>query len=163
MPQCLGLTDSDLASLLAQGWTEVSGPFNTLDQCNFSCGSSSRSAVATCSCCPDGAPATWTLTASGFTNGTCTCVNLNGTFSLTYSGGCTWQSANITVCGFPSDNWVLGCSAGTWTVTLPGSPQADYVLSGSFNCFGSNTFTFSSTGTPTECGAFAPSVTITPG
>lgn len=73
------------------------------------------------------------VTIAGATNGTCSdCANMNGTWTLTYVSGCTWEYSSLTLCGAArtlrfsrsiGNTWVLQIVGRMmqWTVTL-GSP-----------------------------------------
>jgi hypothetical protein len=117
MPQCLGLSDSDLASLLAQGWTQVSGPFNTLAECNANCGSSSASSSVPLipnGCCPGGTPSVLHATLSS-PDPTCACIS--GVITLNYNGSSWIGTGPLGSCG-TSITITLTCSGTAWNFTF---------------------------------------------
>jgi hypothetical protein len=73
-----------------------------------------------CMACPDGAASVYTFPLSGLSNGSCMdCGNLNGLVTLTYVGGCQWQSGQVVACGVAS-HYLLNIASGSVTVNLIG-------------------------------------------
>jgi hypothetical protein len=176
--QCLQLSQDQLNALINSGWILLGGPFPDQNTCLSNCGissssssssvssgfsSSSFSSVGGCNCQPSGMAATWRFSLSGITNGTCAdCANLNTTFTLSYTGGCLWQSNSITLCNTLFTLWGMSCVGNTWQLSIPGNGAvAHYGLpNASFNPFGPNTFTLVTTGA--NCTGWPATITITP-
>lgn len=79
-----------------------------------------------CPCCPAGYWSEYTFTISGITNNHCSdCTSWNGTWTLKWVGGCTWQtdevaptpSCGVFIGGEPM--WTLWCFKGTWVLQTP--------------------------------------------
>lgn len=98
-----------------------------------------------CSC--EASPFAWSITVSGLTNAVCqACQNLNGTWTLMYTGNCTWitDDKGMAPCNPLSDDpsWKLFCSGGVWTlqfVAIAGTDATQWKLAeADWNCLGAN-------------------------
>jgi hypothetical protein len=190
MPQCMFLTDDELATLMTQGATVASGPFDSQMDCLANCGgsssatsSSSASMTLYCGCtnCPTPAcaPFVFNLTMSGWSDGggcggAPNCVGLNGTFPLTNTGGssCQWTYSFDTNGGFNAggQSYILTLTrtnSTTWTLTV------SWFMTGCQIATPGRTFTVTTTDCSTAatftgnsgigiCNTAAANVTITP-
>lgn len=102
------------------GKVVVDGTGKPIDCVDCPC-STGMSCVCTCSACPAGAPAQWTVTLTTLTNGACgDCAVLNITFTLNYVSGCLWEADPVAFCaGAPVVTFQY--TGGQWVLTFPGS------------------------------------------
>lgn len=167
---CMYLTDEERLALIAQGWAQLGGPFDTDQECASSC----HSGAGPCCGCSS-VPSQYTMIVAGITNGACTfCNNYNGTFTLTLIAGltpCEWDSQFGTTCanGFPGVVWSLTCdstymrlsASGSFAVSPPGSQVVYKLALSSWDCLGSNTLIRDFTST-IECSGWPASLTVNP-
>lgn len=104
--------------------------------------------ICTCTSCPDGAPAEWTITLAGILNGLCgDCDNLNTTFTFTYASGCIW-ACPLEFCGGDPDFITFSYSGTSWELQFPASAgsTAYSVAEAAGDCTAVKTLAFVSTG-----------------
>jgi hypothetical protein len=113
-----------------------------------------------CSACPDGAAVQYRFSLAGISNGVCTdCANLDGDVTVTWVGGCTWQSPGVSVCGQPPVPWVL--TIGASTIDLDGPISLIYHASrGGWDCLSPLLMPILFSGP--ACVGYPGSVTLTP-
>jgi len=102
MSECYFLTATELDEYIEAGYTLVSGPHSSEEECLVSCGSGSGSGgegsgsgsgpeEGLVPCCPDALPTTLYATIVGTDD--CTC--LDGTYELTWNEGLSWVSETL--------------------------------------------------------------------
>ncbi len=95
MPTCMLLTEAELDALISEGYTVVSGPYTTSEECEATCG------AVTVDCCPmDPIPSTLYLTLGGVSGGTCPCAE--GNYALVWNGTDKWIWSGL-ICGIAAE------------------------------------------------------------
>lgn len=101
-------------------------------------------------------PTAWQLMASGFTDvggGSCTCQQLNRTWTLLDTGACLWQDKTATV------SLQLASQMATLTLKAQGGTVTYTQFMANWNCCQANTLMLSGASC---CGGAPPSLTLTP-
>lgn len=151
-------------------WREPAGFFLP----NCACCAAVYPPITTCAQCPT-APAQWSMTVAGITNGFCTnCARWNGSWTLTNhtitgraGGACYWSTpaeAGAAPCLFAASNsprWQLLLTATQAELTVDGGGGGSWTLAiGSFNCTGTNVL--SKVSADTDCNNWPATITIDP-
>jgi hypothetical protein len=116
-----------------------------------------------CLCCLDGYWSQYTFTVAGIADeGTCPgCVDLNGTWTMTYNGPCSWVTGlpEVPFCAGTNSYWSLTCFEGTWR--LENHVEGTVYTTTDDLCVDGGTLTLDFTG-PGFCTDYPPTVTISP-
>lgn len=120
--------------------------------------------ITGCSSCGSGAAKSFTMVVSGLTNNTCfNCSRYNTTFTMTWIGSCTWQSAaGLTGCASANVQAGMSYSSGFVTVTFTGSiaQYRNSVSLGTWDCVSS--VTLSKVSNDNSCNNWPSTLTINP-
>ena len=139
-----GLTDESKANIAACGCT----------QCGVECTS-----------CPV-APATWTVTLAGITDGTCSdCETWNRQYLMTFNptgGGtaCVWTETISLGCSVIKAQFSISGGTANFALFSSGGGVAAWELGSGVNCFAANVLTLS--GAIAECSTLPATVTVSP-